>query len=272
MDHHELMAMIAPRALIFLGNPDYGWLAEESGYVSCRAAHEVWKTFGIGDRFGFSIVAEHPHCVLPDSQRPEVEAFVEKFLMHNTGADTDVTTHPYPQVDAARWFEWWGSSDPVFPGAEDSYTITLEAECASVGSNWNVFTDTEASNNAYVTPKPGVQSVSEAPNESENFVSIPFSLNKGGKFSVFARLNCPTADDDSIWIKMDDGDFIQRNGLNTRGWQWITLENFALEPGPHTFNIGLREDGLKLDKLCLSTFFFAPEGMGQPAETTCNPE
>ena len=73
-DHHELMALVAPRALLILGNPDYEWLAEESGYVSCRAAHEVWKNFGIGDRFGFSIVGGHGHCQLPDEQRPEVES------------------------------------------------------------------------------------------------------------------------------------------------------------------------------------------------------
>jgi hypothetical protein len=81
-DHHELMAMVAPRALLLLGNPDYEWLADESGYVSCRAAHEVWKTFGIPDRFGFSIVAGHPHCQLPASQRPEVEAC--KYPSHHT--------------------------------------------------------------------------------------------------------------------------------------------------------------------------------------------
>ncbi len=28
-DHHELMAMVAPRALFLLGNPDYEWLADE---------------------------------------------------------------------------------------------------------------------------------------------------------------------------------------------------------------------------------------------------
>jgi hypothetical protein len=71
-DHHELMAMVAPRALLCLGNPDYEWLADESGYVSCQAAKRVWETFGIPDRFGFSIVANHPHCQLPDVQRPEV--------------------------------------------------------------------------------------------------------------------------------------------------------------------------------------------------------
>ena len=113
-DHHELMAMIAPRALLVLGNPDFVWLADESGYVSCRAAHEVWKTFGIPDRFGFSIVAGHGHCQLPKSQYPEVEAFVEKFLLGNTSANTNVTISPYPQVDYSRWFGWWGKGKPAF--------------------------------------------------------------------------------------------------------------------------------------------------------------
>ena len=61
LDHHELMAMVAPRALLCLGNPDYEWLADESGYVSCKAAQRVWRhlEFLIGS---FSIVADHGHA------------------------------------------------------------------------------------------------------------------------------------------------------------------------------------------------------------------
>jgi hypothetical protein len=114
-DHHELMAMVAPRALLVLGNPDYEWLADESGYVSCKAAKKVWETFGISDRFGYSIVAGHPHCQLPDVQKPEVIAFVEKFLLGNTSANTNVEVHPYPNVDFARWTAWWGTGNPVLP-------------------------------------------------------------------------------------------------------------------------------------------------------------
>ena len=114
-DHHELMAMVAPRALLVLGNPDYEWLADESGYVSCKAAKKVWETFGIADRFGYSIVAGHGHCQLPDVQRPEVIAFVEKFLLGNTTANTNVEVHPYPNVDFARWTNWWGTGNPVLP-------------------------------------------------------------------------------------------------------------------------------------------------------------
>jgi hypothetical protein len=104
-DHHELMAMVAPRALLVLGNPDYEWLADESGYVSCMAAKEVWKAFGVQDRFGFSIVAGHAHCRLPDSQKPEVIAFVEKFLLGNQNVNTNVSVTPY-KTDLSRWITW----------------------------------------------------------------------------------------------------------------------------------------------------------------------
>jgi hypothetical protein len=271
MDHHELMAMVAPRALLVLGNPDYQWLAEESGYVSCRAAHEVWQTFGIGDRFGFSIVDEHGHCRLPESQRPEVEAFIDKFLLGDTQADTLVTTHSFEGVDASRWFAWWGSGKPEFPGASNAYTMTLEAECAAVGGNWVVGSDSQTSGGKYVTPKPGLQSPQTAPDGSENHVIIPFNLDRDGLFTVFARLNCPSADDDSCWYKIDDGEFITRNGLGTSGWQWITMEKHALESGPHTLTLAYREDGFQLDKLSVSTFFLPPVGMGDSALNSCDP-
>ena len=106
-DHHELMAMVAPRALLVLGNTDYEWLADESGYVSCMAAREVWKSFGIADRFGFSIVGGHMHCRLPESQYPEVEAFIDKFLLGKTTVDTYVAKSPFENVDAQKWYSWW---------------------------------------------------------------------------------------------------------------------------------------------------------------------
>lgn len=107
MDHHELAALIAPRALLVLGNPDYEWLAEESNYVSCQAARKVWEAFGIEDRMGFSIVADHMHCMLPESQYPEVEAFVDKFLLGKQEIDTHVTkAEMFKDVDYQKWMPW----------------------------------------------------------------------------------------------------------------------------------------------------------------------
>ena len=79
-DQHELCAMVCPRALLLLGNPDYEWLADPSMEFSAQAAHRVWEFFGISDRMAWSIVGGHGHCQLPESQFPIVESFLDRFL------------------------------------------------------------------------------------------------------------------------------------------------------------------------------------------------
>ena len=85
-DQHELCALVCPRALLLLGNPDYKWLADDAMLVSAQAAKKVWERFGIADRMGWSIVGGHGHCQLPECQWPEVLAFIDKFLL---GKDTN---------------------------------------------------------------------------------------------------------------------------------------------------------------------------------------
>ncbi len=55
---------------------------------------------------GFSIVADHGHCMLPEVQRPEVEAFIEKFLLGNETVNTKVEIHPYQEVNYEKWIQW----------------------------------------------------------------------------------------------------------------------------------------------------------------------
>lgn len=106
MDHHELCALVAPRALLVFGNPDYEWLADEAGYVSCVAARKVWEAFGIEDRMGYSFIDGHMHCMLPESQWPELEAFVDRFLL-GKDVPTDVTKAPmFTEVDVDKWINW----------------------------------------------------------------------------------------------------------------------------------------------------------------------
>jgi dienelactone hydrolase len=80
-DQHELCAMVCPRALLLLGNPDFEWLADASMEPSAQAAHRVWQFFGIPDRMAWSIVGGHGHCQLPESQFPIVESFLDRFLL-----------------------------------------------------------------------------------------------------------------------------------------------------------------------------------------------
>ena len=89
-DQHELCAMVCPRALLLLGNPDYEWLADGSMLPSAEAAKKVWERFGIGDRMGWSIVGKHGHCQLPQTQYPEVQAFIDRFLLGRPTATDNV--------------------------------------------------------------------------------------------------------------------------------------------------------------------------------------
>lgn len=104
-DHHELMAMVAPRALFVTGNPGWVWLADESGHVGSHAAKKVWEALGVPERFGFSLIGGHNHCEVPGAQVPQIEAFVEKFLLGNEAADTDVGVSPY-NPDLTPWMPW----------------------------------------------------------------------------------------------------------------------------------------------------------------------
>ncbi|KAA5538648.1 glycoside hydrolase family 10 [Roseiconus nitratireducens] len=262
-DHHELMAMVAPRALLVLGNPDYEWLADESGYVSCRAAHEVWKTFGIGDRFGFSIVGGHQHCQLPESQRGEVESFVDKFLLDKKDADTNVTKHPFDLVEHEFWYDGWAKGKSTFPtlGSTDIETFTFEAESMDPGSDWEIKDDPKASGGKYITVKPGMESPQAVPEGSNGALTVPFTTTKNAKYYLHARVNCPTADDDSFWLKIDDEDFVAANGLGTNGWQWVKLTAAKLDPGKHTLVIKYRENGALLDKIGITTYPFGAEGL-----------
>jgi hypothetical protein len=261
-DHHELMAMVAPRALLVTGNTDFTWLANPSLYVSARAAHEVYKTFGIGDRFGFYVDGGHGHCAIPTSQRPAIEAFVEKFLRGNASVTTDVMVHPYPDLDYQRWYKWWGTGNPVLPAEPVGIRVWMDAECGAVGSNWQTVTDSTVSNGAYVVVN-GLNSTANAPVGAEAAIVLPFTIDSAAAYNLFARLNCPTANDDSYWIKFDNGSFVTVNGLATSGWQWLrVMSGTNLSVGQHTLTIAYREDGAKLDNLLLTTSGASINGLG----------
>lgn len=275
MDHHELMAMVAPRALFVIGNPSQVWLADTSGYVSCRAAKEVWKNFGIGDRMGFSYVTDHFHCALPDVQKPEVVMFLDKFLLGKDTIDTeDISTNTYPGLDYSYWYEWWGSEKPFFPvrpriGTED---IWIESECGTVGARWKVLLDTLTSNGSYVTIQPGSNSLSKAPTDSASILYYDFTVSNDTNYFIWARVNCATSNDDSYWMKIDDGNFTKIYGFVTEGWQWMKLFGTGLTAGEHTLAIAYRKDGGHLDKICISDFNSAPGEKGEAAENICVPD
>jgi hypothetical protein len=134
-DHHELMAMCAPRALFITANPPYVWLAGESSYVVSEACQTIYNTLGVTDRFGFSIVGGHNHCAVPDSQIPELGAFVDKFLLGKDTANTNIhDTYNY-NSDLASWITW---TNPILTAGTTYFTSLAYPANLQVGLDTNI--------------------------------------------------------------------------------------------------------------------------------------
>jgi Glucuronyl esterase, fungi len=121
VDHDELEAMVAPRALLETGNTDYYWLSNRSNYVSARATQRIYDTLGIGDRFGFYIDGGHAHCATLPAEAPAIAAFVDKFMLGRPNVDSDVEVNPYPNLDYRRWTAWWGRGPSEYPQFPDDW-------------------------------------------------------------------------------------------------------------------------------------------------------
>lgn len=143
------------------------------------------------------------------------------------------------------------SDDVIINVLEDS-GVWLEAECGTVGSLWNIETDNLASGSKYVTIKPGNNSLNSAPNTT-GLLTYTFDVEESGTYNLYTRVLCPSPDDDSFWIKMNNGSFAMWNGISAPAWQWHRFPTvFNLNEGTNTLTIGFREDGAKLDKLWIT--------------------
>ena len=104
-DMHELVAMVAPRAILAIENTGIDRLGSQAGSVSMKAATEVYKALGVPDRIGFSQAQATAHCSFPSSQSPDVQAFVDKFLRGNASANTSIAKSSY-NTDLTKWITW----------------------------------------------------------------------------------------------------------------------------------------------------------------------
>lgn len=120
-DHHELQAMVAPRALLETGNMGFNWLNNRSNYITAKAVEKIYDTLGISNRYGFIIDgqtgATHGHCAVPASQNAHFLDFVDAFLFNVEGINNlDTRVHPFGNtIDHERWTAWWGTGTPSFP-------------------------------------------------------------------------------------------------------------------------------------------------------------
>jgi hypothetical protein len=105
-DHHELIAMIAPRAVLMVESSQVPRMGAEAARIDALAAREVWKALGVPDRMG-AVEENTPHCRWHANFTPALEAYLDKFLLGKPdGASTDILRSKYVDVDRAKWIPW----------------------------------------------------------------------------------------------------------------------------------------------------------------------
>ena len=145
--------------------------------------------------------------------------------------------------------------------------IWREAEAAdTLTSPYEVLTDPDASSGKYINAKPGTAfstSASPAPDGTASFI---FDASEG-TYKVALRVKIiegvNSYDNDSLWVRMDSGNWIRFNDISHAGnvWHWVTVHDsdngkaiveFTLADGQHVLEISYRETNCLIDAVLIT--------------------
>ncbi|HKX32370.1 MAG TPA: BACON domain-containing carbohydrate-binding protein [Blastocatellia bacterium] len=122
-DHHSIIGLVAPRALLIIEN-DILWLGPQSSWSGANAARMIWQAFGETDMMGYSLTTSHGHCSFPASQQSEVNAYVQKFLIGGGGANTIILRNdPGVPFNQGLWINW---APQIFSQIRRPFTQSLK--------------------------------------------------------------------------------------------------------------------------------------------------
>ncbi len=134
----------------------------------------------------------------------------------------------------------------------------LDAECAEFGANWRAIGDPAAANDAYVVVR-GLNSLPTPPDdEAANLIRFPLTdvdLRAGEPLYLYGRIDAPTGDDDSFWVRLNGGPWVAwKMGIRQgKGFVWNRFPgSFTAQAGPNLLELAYREDGTKLDRIYFS--------------------
>ena len=173
-------------------------------------------------------------------------------------------------------------------GATDSDTLNIivngiyntelwfESECSQVGSTWELHSDATASHGEYIATPAGTELVESPSDDTADQLIITFEVEEESLYKVWGRVITPSANDDSFWVRMDEGSWAMWNNIPSgTTWHWDDVHDggadnnivYDLSAGEHTLTICYREDGALLDKILISNTGVVPSGIGGTDET-----
>ena len=164
-------------------------------------------------------------------------------------------------------FIFFLSTSPVLT-AQVPFAVYLEAECAEVGQNWETSSDDNASNGSYVMADTS-RLLTPPEDIAANKVTFRLSVQEADDYFIWARVNGSAPDNDSYWVRVNGGDWIEwsRRIGDAEGWNWRQVVNspYTAEAGEMVIDFAFRESNTQLDKLFVTTLNLTPKGMSAPA-------
>ena len=138
-------------------------------------------------------------------------------------------------------------------------TVVIDAtDASSISGDWTV--DVDDDGNEFLVAANGTGSFYHSPPAGDE-LTYDFTLSEAGTFEMHALVSAANGGDNSFWVQIDGGDWIEWH-LDVTGdtFQWQTVTDgcdqnavsFDLGAGSHTLKIKVREDGTKLDKIVIS--------------------
>jgi polygalacturonase len=163
------------------------------------------------------------------------------------------TTGATAKVDASGSTASCGATPPTV-------TVTAEAESGTVTAPMQIEADPAASGGHDVTVAAGNNSKSSPP--ANGSTVIPFTVGAAGTYRLWGRVIAPSNEDDSFWVRVDNGPWTDWNDIPTASsWHWASVTDDtagdapvlpALVAGAHTIIVAYREDGARLDRILVT--------------------
>lgn len=154
--------------------------------------------------------------------------------------------------------------------------IWLEAECGELGNVWEKYSDDTASEEMSVTTVPnlGGDFINNPPTSKEFSITYRFNIEKDGVYKIHVRALATSSRDNSYWLKVNTGKWMYSNIFRRTtppSYTWNRLHDANtpyksyFKKGSHQITIAVREIGLKIDKILLTSTSYNPTDLGDEA-------
>lgn len=141
--------------------------------------------------------------------------------------------------------------------------IWLEAENAYLNPPMTPGYDDNASGGGYIMVPDGKGDVLDPWQDGAGYAEYTFEVPISGDYMVWGRVIANGTADDSLFVSMDYGEYVEwYTALGAKeSWIWDQVRRrteaspavFYLDAGTHTLIIKQREDGLKLDQILITS-------------------